>query len=257
MRPGLVRTSRDQTASGNAVVSTSCPPTARNKAGGVRVQNAPVMPPPGLNGVQDGRGSGRRIPEQRTAGGKATAGSRSPSYIPARHRDSPRNLAGYDQRRLPVIMTDTGTPQYLIILHPGMGHAVRPDQQLPADRDGVHAPFRQLPPEDSRSLSRSKQQAMPFTMTDPATTQEQTGGRQPGLLQMDLPHMPRTGFVTGSWCCALTGERCLRAHHAELVSLGISEDSPGFSAGLPDVDTARPGARGGGRSPDRGLRRCS
>src|SRR5208282_1783035 len=38
---------------------------------------------------------------------------------------------------------------------------------------------------------------------------------------------------------ALTDECFLRAHHAELVSLGVGQDSPGFSAGLPDVGAAR------------------
>jgi len=39
---------------------------------------------------------------------------------------------------------------------------------------------------------------------------------------------------------ALTDERFLRAHYAKLVSLRIGKDSPGLSAGLPDVDSARP-----------------
>ena len=30
------------------------------------------------------------------------------------------------------------------------------------------------------------------------------------------------------------------AHHAELVSLGVGQDSPGLSAGLPYIDPARP-----------------
>jgi hypothetical protein len=54
---------------------------------------------------------------------------------------------------------------------------------------------------------------------------------------------------------ALPDERLLRAHHAELVSLGVSKDGQGLSAGLPDVCMA-PRARAGGRSPDRGPRRC-
>src|SRR5215471_9150953 len=36
-------------------------------------------------------------------------------------------------------------------------------------------------------------------------------------------------------CCALTDERFLRAHHTELVTLGVGKDSPGLSAGLSDV----------------------
>ena len=32
----------------------------------------------------------------------------------------------------------------------------------------------------------------------------------------------------------------LRAHYAELVSLRVGQDRPGLSAGLPDVDPARP-----------------
>jgi hypothetical protein len=39
---------------------------------------------------------------------------------------------------------------------------------------------------------------------------------------------------------ALADERLLRAYHAELVSLGVGQDRPGFLAGLPDVDAARP-----------------
>ena len=39
---------------------------------------------------------------------------------------------------------------------------------------------------------------------------------------------------------ALSDERFLRAHHAELVSLGVGQDSPGLSGGLPDVFMARP-----------------
>ena len=39
---------------------------------------------------------------------------------------------------------------------------------------------------------------------------------------------------------ALSDERFLRAHDAELVSFRIGQDSPGLSAGLPDVDPARP-----------------
>src|SRR5437016_2646956 len=39
---------------------------------------------------------------------------------------------------------------------------------------------------------------------------------------------------------ALAGERFFRAHYAELVSLRVGQDGPGFSAGLPDVDPARP-----------------
>ncbi len=39
---------------------------------------------------------------------------------------------------------------------------------------------------------------------------------------------------------ALTDESLLRAHYAELVSPRIGKDSPGLSAGLPDVDSARP-----------------
>ena len=38
----------------------------------------------------------------------------------------------------------------------------------------------------------------------------------------------------------LTDESFLRAHYAELVSLRIGKDSPGLSAGLADVDPARP-----------------
>jgi hypothetical protein len=37
---------------------------------------------------------------------------------------------------------------------------------------------------------------------------------------------------------SLTGERFLRADHAEFVSLGVSENCPGLSAGLPDVGPA-------------------
>src|SRR6266550_3358651 len=39
---------------------------------------------------------------------------------------------------------------------------------------------------------------------------------------------------------ALAGERFFRAHYAELVSLRVGQDGPGLSAGLPDVDPARP-----------------
>ena len=39
---------------------------------------------------------------------------------------------------------------------------------------------------------------------------------------------------------ALTDESFFRAHYAELVSLRIGKDSPGLSAGLPDVYVARP-----------------
>ena len=35
-------------------------------------------------------------------------------------------------------------------------------------------------------------------------------------------------------------ESFLRAHYAELVSLRIGKDGPGLSAGLPNVDSARP-----------------
>jgi hypothetical protein len=38
----------------------------------------------------------------------------------------------------------------------------------------------------------------------------------------------------------LTDECLLRARDAELVSLRIGQDGPGFSAGLPDVGPARP-----------------
>src|SRR5919204_6999503 len=39
---------------------------------------------------------------------------------------------------------------------------------------------------------------------------------------------------------ALSDERFLRAHDAELVSLRVGKDSPGLSATLPDVHPARP-----------------
>src|SRR5262249_11566983 len=39
---------------------------------------------------------------------------------------------------------------------------------------------------------------------------------------------------------ASTDERFLRAHDAELVSLGVGQDRPGLGAGLPDVGPARP-----------------
>src|SRR5450759_5943938 len=38
----------------------------------------------------------------------------------------------------------------------------------------------------------------------------------------------------------LGGERLLRAYHAEFVALRVGQDHPGLSAGLPDVDPARP-----------------
>src|SRR5215475_7917892 len=38
----------------------------------------------------------------------------------------------------------------------------------------------------------------------------------------------------------LPGERLLRAHDAELVSLRVGQDGPGLGAGLPDVDPAGP-----------------
>src|SRR6266581_4925717 len=47
-------------------------------------------------------------------------------------------------------------------------------------------------------------------------------------------------YACGPQCSALTDERFLRAHHAELVALRVGQDSPGLSAGLPDVDPARP-----------------
>jgi hypothetical protein len=46
--------------------------------------------------------------------------------------------------------------------------------------------------------------------------------------------------ANGLLCPALTGERFFRADDAELVSLGVGQDSPGLGAGLPDVDPARP-----------------
>jgi hypothetical protein len=52
--------------------------------------------------------------------------------------------------------------------------------------------------------------------------------------------MPRTGPTDGCRCCALTDERFLRSHYAELVSLGVGKDRPGLSAGMADVDPARP-----------------
>src|SRR6266566_7731627 len=45
----------------------------------------------------------------------------------------------------------------------------------------------------------------------------------------DDPHRP-----------ALTDERLLRPHHAELISLRIGENYPGLSASLPDIDPACP-----------------
>ena len=39
---------------------------------------------------------------------------------------------------------------------------------------------------------------------------------------------------------ALSDERFLRAHDAELVSFRVGQDSPGLSAGLPDADPTRP-----------------
>src|SRR5262249_49504993 len=45
------------------------------------------------------------------------------------------------------------------------------------------------------------------------------------------------------WCApgsAVTDERLLRAHGAELVYLRIGQDGPGFSAGLPAVGPVRP-----------------
>src|SRR6266571_5812262 len=47
-------------------------------------------------------------------------------------------------------------------------------------------------------------------------------------------------YACGPRCSALTDERFLRAHYAELVSLRVGQDSPGLSAGLPDVGPARP-----------------
>ena len=52
--------------------------------------------------------------------------------------------------------------------------------------------------------------------------------------------MPRTGSVCGPRCRASSDERFLRAHDAELVSLRVGQDSPGFSAGLADAGPARP-----------------
>src|SRR5215469_10490715 len=57
-------------------------------------------------------------------------------------------------------------------------------------------------------------------------------GEHPVMLQIEL--------VCGPACSALTDERFLRSHYAELVSLGVGENGPGLGAGLPDVDPARP-----------------
>jgi len=54
------------------------------------------------------------------------------------------------------------------------------------------------------------------------------------------PHLQQTGSVCGSRCRASLDERFLRAHDSELVSLRVGQDSPGLSAGLADVDPARP-----------------
>ena len=53
---------------------------------------------------------------------------------------------------------------------------------------------------------------------------------------------PGDGYLPGLDVlrCALTDERFLRAHDTELVSLRVGQDSPGLSAGLPDVDPAGP-----------------
>ena len=65
-------------------------------------------------------------------------------------------------------------------------------------------------------------------------------GHQPGVpdLRPDRQRWCYLGLARAQR--ALTGERFLRAHYAELVSLRVGQDSPGLSAGLPDVDPARP-----------------
>ena len=57
--------------------------------------------------------------------------------------------------------------------------------------------------------------------------------------------MPTHSFAADTAVCgpqrsALTDERFLRAHDAELVSLRVGKDSPGLGAGLPDVDLTSP-----------------
>src|SRR6266568_5412281 len=65
-------------------------------------------------------------------------------------------------------------------------------------------------------------------------------GHQPGVpdLRPDRQRWCYLGLARAQR--ALTGERFLRAHYAELVSLRVGQDSPGLSAGLPDVGPARP-----------------
>ena len=55
-----------------------------------------------------------------------------------------------------------------------------------------------------------------------------------------MPASAADRSVCGFRAEALTDESLLRAHYAELVSLRIGKDSPGLSAGLPDVDSACP-----------------
>jgi len=50
----------------------------------------------------------------------------------------------------------------------------------------------------------------------------------------------RRGRGTLRRCTASAGERFLRPHDAELVSLQVGEHCPGLGAGLPDVDRACP-----------------
>ena len=52
--------------------------------------------------------------------------------------------------------------------------------------------------------------------------------------------LPRVAYGSCPRCPALTDERFLQPHDAELVSLRVGENGPGLGAGLPDVDRARP-----------------
>src|SRR5262249_57308788 len=108
---------------------------------------------------------------------------------------------------------------------PPLRHEPPPDGLGPSRNDGATRPGRREPlgKEIARDVDRDRHRRR----------------HELGCQLAPRTFLPRTGCAARSGS-ALTGERLLRAHHAELVSLRVGQDGPGLSAGLPDVNPAGP-----------------